>query len=269
MPWLPELLSAPALQQLQDKRRLEEELSVPYFYGLETGEIDALVESFAGEPELSDPVRGRVRGVRAFVAFVDELRAWLAERHVSVEDVQRVVLEGRGFEEVILHVDGPDGRLAVPFALVADHGEGGRLGELRIYYGDKALTGRSANRPPLLQPDPELREPDVVAEYTRALAACDVEAILATFETDGTDARAHFERLFSDGGGIPLETCATVDDGRSCALEYNVVRWGATVLPPQAGMAVFLRGDGGRLAAVRVYGDTDPPLLRSQPWKGA
>jgi len=241
VPWLPELFSAPALQQLQDKRRLEEELSVPYFYGLETGEIDALVESFAGEPELYDPVRGRVRGVRAFVAFVDELRAWLAERHVTVEDVQRVILEGRGFEEVILHVDGPDGRLAVPFALVADHGEGGRLGELRIYYGDKALTGRSANRPPLLQPDPELREPDVVAEYTRALAARE----------------------------IPLELCAIVDDGRSCALEYNVVGWGATVLPPQAGMAVFVRGDGGRLAAVRVYGDTDPPLLRSQPWNGA
>jgi hypothetical protein len=37
----------------------------------------------------------------------------------------------------------------------------------------------------LPQPDPELRESDVVAEYQRALSAGDVEAIVATFEPDG------------------------------------------------------------------------------------
>jgi hypothetical protein len=268
VPWAPELFSAPALQQLLDRRRHEEELSVPYFYGLETGELDALVDSFVGEPEIHDPVRGRVRGVRAFERFVDEMRAWLAEHHVSVEDVQRVVLEKRGFEEVILHLDGPSGRLELPFGLVADHGADGRLEELRVYYGSRPLTGRYANRPPLLQPDPELREPEVVAEYRGALAAGDVDALAATFETDGSDVRGDFERVFSDGGGVVLETCAIVDDGRSCALEYNVVRWGGTPLPPQAGMAVFVRGDGGRIAAVRVYGDVDPPILRSQPSKG-
>ncbi|MEO8517849.1 MAG: hypothetical protein ABI438_01625, partial [Dermatophilaceae bacterium] len=30
------------------------------------GEPDALTESFAGEPEVYDPVRGRVKGVRGF-----------------------------------------------------------------------------------------------------------------------------------------------------------------------------------------------------------
>ena len=38
------------------------------------GELDALVESFAGEPELHHPVRGRIRGTRAFEAFVTETR---------------------------------------------------------------------------------------------------------------------------------------------------------------------------------------------------
>ena len=47
---------------------------------------------------------------------------------------------------------------------------------------------------------------------------------------------------------------------RLCALEYNVVRWGKTELPPEAGVAVYVRGPSGRLAAARVYDDAEPPL---------
>ena len=108
MPWVPELFSAPALQRLLDKRRRDELVAVPYFDGLMAGEPDALVESFAGEPELYDPVRGRIKGARAFEAFVAEMSAWLVQRNVSVEDVEHVVLERRGFEEVVLHLDGDD-----------------------------------------------------------------------------------------------------------------------------------------------------------------
>jgi hypothetical protein len=122
------------------------------------------------------------------------------------------------------------------------------------------LTGRHAHRLPLLQGDPDLRAPDIVAEYQRALAAGDVDAILATFEPDayarepaggryvhrGPDGlRAFYELLFSNDGGIPLEHCALVDDGRACALEYNVVRWGKTDLLPEAGVAVYVRGESG------------------------
>ena len=72
MPWLPELFSAPVLQQLQEKWD-RELVTVPFFDGLMTGELDALVESFAGEPELHHPVRGRIRGVAAFTRFMVEL----------------------------------------------------------------------------------------------------------------------------------------------------------------------------------------------------
>ena len=79
--------------------------------------------------------------------------------------------------------------------------------------------------------------------------------------TAGRDGlRAFYEQLFSNGGGIPLEHCAVVDDGRVCVLEYNVVRWGKTELPPQAGVAVYERGQSGNLAAARIYDDVDPPL---------
>jgi SnoaL-like domain len=275
VPWLPELFSAPALQNLLDKRQRERLESVPYFDGLLAGDTDALVNSFAGEPQLHHPVRGRVKGRRAFEAFVADTNAWVRRRNVSIEDVEQVICERFGFEEVVLHLDGESGRVALPVAIVADHPSDGRLDELRIYSSSVPLVGHHVVRSPLLQPDAELRESDVVAEYQRALAAGDVEAIVATFEPDGyarepaggeyvhrgpDGLRAFYELLFSNGGGIPLEHCGQIDDGRACALEYNVVRWGMTELPPQAGVAVYVRGPTGRLAAARIYDDTDPPI---------
>jgi len=274
MPWAPELFTAPVLEQVQEKWRLKELAAVPFFDGLIAGETDALVESFAGEPDLYDPVRGRIKGTRAFESFVAGLNVWLVQHKVSVENIERVVVEGGGFEEVVLHLDGPTGRGHLPFAIVADRTPEGRINELRIYYSSWPATGRHATRPPLLQPDPELREPDVVAAHQRALADGDVDAVVATFEPDGyvrepaggqfthrgpDGLRAYYERMFSNGGGVPLEQCALVGDGRACALEYNVVRWGATELAPQAGVAVYVRTRNGKLAAVRIYDDVDPP----------
>jgi hypothetical protein len=275
VPWVPELFSAPVLERWQEERREERLAAIPYFDGLLAGDLDALVGSFAGEPEVHHPVRGRIKGARAFADHVAETTAWLRGRNVSIEAVERVVTEERGFEEVILHVDGDAGAVALPVALVADHRSGPQLDEVRIYFSTWPLTGRHANRPPLLQRDPDLRESDVVGDYQRALAAGDLEAVLAAFEPDGyarepaggghvhrgpDGLRAFYAHLFSAGGGIPLEHCAVVDDGRACALEYNVVRWGETELPPEAGVAVYVRGASGRLAAARIYDDTDPPL---------
>jgi len=72
--------------------------------------------------------------------------------------------------------------------------------------------------------------------------------------------RSLYELFFSNGGGIPLEHCTSTDDGRACALEYNVVRWGRTEMPPEAGIAVYVRGKSGKLAIARIYDDSDPPL---------
>ena len=58
--------------------------------------------------------------MRAFEAFVTETSAWLRQRNVSVEDVERVVAERHGFEELVLHLDGETGRLELPVAIVAD-----------------------------------------------------------------------------------------------------------------------------------------------------
>jgi catechol 2,3-dioxygenase-like lactoylglutathione lyase family enzyme len=274
MPWIPELFSAPVLQRMQDKWR-HDLVTVPFFNGLLAGEFDALLGSFAGQPELHHPIRGRVRGARAFEEYVIETSAWLRERNVSVENVEHVVAERRGFVEVVLHLDGQVGRIGVPVAVVSDRRSDGRIDELRMYFSSWPLTGRHAHRPPLLQPDPELRASNVVAEYQRALLAGDVEAIVAAFEPDGyarepaggqyihrgpEDLRDFYERLFANAGGVSLEHCTLICDQRVCAVEYNALRWGKTELPPQAGIAVYVRGQSGKLAAVRVYDDVDWPF---------
>jgi hypothetical protein len=281
MPWIPELFSAPVLERIRGHAEADARAAapVPYFAWVTSGETDALVGSFAGEPELHHPIRGRVKGRRAFERFVTDTNAWLTASNAVVGHVERVITPRRGIEETVLTLDGDHGRIEVPIAIAADRDEDARIIELRIYYSTWPLRGRHANRPPVLQPDPDLPEPDVVGEHQRALAAGDVEAAVAAFEPDayvrepagrayvhrGRDELvALYERFFSNGGGIPLEHCAVTDDGRSCALEYNVVRWGRTDLPPEAGVAVYVRGSTGKLASAHIYDDADPPLSPEQ-----
>jgi hypothetical protein len=276
MPWVPEFFSAPVLERvLHESAEARLAAPVPYFAGMQTGESEALVKSFAGEPELHHPVRGRVKGRRAFERFVAETNSWLTERNVEWGDVERIITPHRGVEETVLMVDGDGGRIELPVAIVADRDGDARIIELRIYFGAWPLTGRHTNRPPLLQPDPDLEPPDVVGEYQRALVAGDVEAAVAAFEADayvrepagGPYVHRSREQLvalyalfFSNGGGIPLEHCTVTDDDRSCALEYNLVQWGRTELPPEAGLAVYVRGTTGKLASARIYDDADPPI---------
>jgi hypothetical protein len=277
MPWLPELFSGPALERIYDRAAADARAAapVPYFAGVTSGETDALVASFAGEPELHHPFRGRVKGRRGFERFVADTNAWLTETNAVVGPIDRLITPRRGIEETVLTLDGDHGRVELPIAIAADRDEDARILELRLYYGAWPLTGRHANRPPLLQPDLDLPAPDVVGEYQRALAAGDIEAVVAAFEPDASvrepaggvyvhrgrdELVALYERFFSNGGGIPLEHCSITDDGRACALEYNVVRWGRTELRPEAGLAVYVRGAGGKLASARIYDDADPPL---------
>jgi hypothetical protein len=90
MPFIPELFSFPALMRIEERRHVRL-TGVPFFDGLMTGELDALIGSFAGEPEVHQPVRGRIKGASAFERFVTETTTWITERGVTVEDVDSIV----------------------------------------------------------------------------------------------------------------------------------------------------------------------------------
>jgi hypothetical protein len=228
MPWVPELFSAPVLARFEAKQR-RKVVDVPYFDGLLAGDVDALVESFAGEPRLHHPLRGHIEGEYEFREFVADSDRWLREHDASVEDVQRSVLPDRGFEEVIVHLETAGRQIDLPHAMVADHTPDGLLLEIRVYFSTRPLTGHATERAPLLQADPELRKTPLVDEYAEERAA----------------------------DGVELDPCVLVDDGDACALEYNARR--ADEPSPQASLTVLTRGAAGKLAATRIYEDLPPP----------
>ena len=61
MPWIPELFSEPVLERQREKWERERLDAVPYYDGLMSGEHEALIRSFAGEPVLHDPYTGGSR----------------------------------------------------------------------------------------------------------------------------------------------------------------------------------------------------------------
>ena len=267
--WAPELFSAPALERVRRRYELTTLDAVPYYAGLMTGDHDALIQSFAGPPVVHDPRRGRIIGVPAFTAYVDRLSAWLTERRMTFEPVEHRSSGPRGFEEVLLHLDGAGLRADVPVAIVAQRDADARLVELRLYHSIWALTGAHLHRPPILQDDPALALDGIAATYVQALAAGDAEAAVALFEPDGLvrepagagyvhqgpeALRAFFGRRLA-GGPVVLERCALADDGEARALEYNVLGAGERDPAPEAGVAVFVPGASGRLAALHLYDD--------------
>jgi hypothetical protein len=275
MPWMPEAFAAP----IADARREQEVASandaVPYYEGIMANQPEALVRSFAGQPRVNDPRVGYVEGARELRAFVNGTADWLRERDAVVENVALTRTQSRTVEEVVLHLLSDDGvRVELPVAIVSNRNPDRTLKTLRVYHSMWPLTGRHTVRPPLLPEDPSLHVEGAPGDYQRALAEGDLEGIVRIFEPDGYarepsgGAYVHrdaeglqklYTHMFANGGGIGLEHCTLTDDGVRCAIEYNLVAWGVTDLPPQAGIAIYERGSSGLLAAARIYDDGEPP----------
>jgi hypothetical protein len=276
---MPEVFMAEALRReaLRAQEAARENDAIAYYEGIMAGEPDALVRSFAGEPRVNDPRVGYVEGARELRAFVSGTADWLRERDAVVENVALTRTPTRTVEEVVLHLLSDDGaRVELPVAIVTDRNPERTLKTIRVYHSMWPLTGGHRVREPLLPRDPNIVVPDAVGEYQRALAAGDLEAVLATYEEDAyarepsggeyvyrgkEKLREVYSAQFANGGGIPLEHCTVTDDGVRCAIEYNCVRWGVTELSPQAGVAVYERGKSGRLAGGRIYDDVEPPAV--------
>ena len=278
MPWMPEVFTAPIAEARRAEDKGPANDALPYYEGILADEPDALIRSFAAhQPVLDDPRAGHVEGAGAFTAFVAEQVGWLRERDAVVENVALTLTPTRTVEEVVLHLlSGEGGRVELPVAIVSDRNPDRTLKAIRVYHSMWPLTGGHQVREPLLPQDPNIVMPDVVGEYQRALAAGDLEAVLATYEEDAyarepsggeyvyrgkEKLREVYSAQFANGGGIPLEHCTVTDDGVRCAVEYNCVRWGVTEISPQAGVAVYERGKSGRLAGGRIYDDVEPPAV--------
>lgn len=239
------------------------------------GDRPSLLAAFAGDPQVDDPMGGRVVGDEAFDRFLEQRRAWLAERSANVESLRVTQDERHTVFEAVLHLRLPDTTIALPIAVVGDRAPDNRVSAIRIYHSHWPLLGAHRVRAPLLPPDTTLVIRDVVGVYQRALAAGHVDSIVEAFEPDGyfrepsggiyvhrgRDALRTFFTALLSSGGIGIEHCTLTDDGTVAAIEFIAVRFGTQQLVPQAGLAVYERAPGGRLRAARIYDDVNVEAL--------
>ena len=254
-----------------------EGLTAVYLDALLTGASDRLISGFSGAPAIDDPLDGHVHGERDLERFVRARHAWLVERSARVEPLRTTRIAQRTVFEALVYLHLP-ALTELPVAVVGDHAGEEGVSAIRVYHSLWPLEGSHRVRPPLLRRDPALATSDIVAAYQRALAAADIDAIVATFEPDGYFRepaggewyyRGHaklqeFMAHILGTGGIGLEYCSLTDDGVACAIEFNAVRFGPHTLQPQAGIAVYERGSSGRLHAARIYDDVNVEALAAR-----
>jgi hypothetical protein len=276
---------APPMQSASDRAPasgLRGWLSDLYFASLIVpDQVDQLVRRLGDRATVDDPIFGRTSGMPTLQRYSEEVAAWLQKHQGAFERVAFVTGSDRDVTEGSLVLTFEGRRVTVPVAVVAER-RPEREVELRLYYSTKPIHGTRAVRSPLLPQNDEVAVPPPVTAHLDALSRADVKGVVASFEAGGTlrDSaggihvkegeggpladyyRALFGAQADGGGGTPgagLEVLkgARADDGTTCALEYTVVRVHAKDVPPQAGLAVYERGESGLLRAVRVYQDVD------------
>jgi hypothetical protein len=249
-----------------------------YLPRLLAGDRAAIAGGFSGEPAIDDPFARAVRGAGALDGFIAERHGWLAARAARLTLGRVTRAGGRTIVEAVLHLRDQARAVDLPIAVVGDDAPDGRVRALRVYHSFWPLEGHHRVRPPLLPRDPAAHVTGAVAAYQRALAAGDVDAIVATFEPDGyfrepsgepwvhrgpAELRKFMTQILG-AGGIGIDHATVTDDGAVCAIEFNAVRFGRRAITPQAGLAVYERGPTGRLRAARIYDDVNVEVLEKQ-----
>ena len=223
--------------------------------------------------------RARCAATSALDAFVAERHAWLAARAARLTPGPITRAAGRTVVEAVLHLHHEGRDVDLPIAVVGDDAPDGRRARAaRLSFASGRSKATTGSAPPLLRRDPAALTTGAVAEYQRALAAGDVDAIVATFEPDGyfrepsgepwvhrgpAELRKFMTQILA-AGGIGIEHATVTDDGKTCAIEFNAVRFGKRAITPQAGLAIYERGPTGRLRAARIYDDVNVEVLQQQ-----
>jgi ketosteroid isomerase-like protein len=269
MPWFPDFAGAVELARRETRAAGRADPVGQYVASLTRGDARTVEDAWPRDVVVYDPKAGEVRGHKRLRQFAKDSQALLAERHARIETRASTVAGHRAVVELLVRISHDAGEAMWPVAIVAESPDD-RSVAFRSYFSRTVIDGRPHLRPsilPSIRPSGAVRPDEMVGRHQAALAAGDVEAVVSTFSSDGyyrdplgtqhrgaNDLRACFRACLRDGG-IELRPCAVTDDGARCAVEYNCVRWGGQVLPPQAGIAVYERAADGLLAAVRVYDD--------------
>jgi len=235
--------------------------------------LDSLARRLGAKATVDDPIQGRASGLEPITAHVRQTADWLLEHSASYERAVFTTGIDRDVTEGTLSLAFESKTVDLPIAVVAERRRSREV-ELRVYYATAPIDGTKRTRARLVPNNPETLIPPSVGDFLDGLAKGDIAAIAAAFEADGSvrDARGlqHAKkdgalRTFFDalvaggafGGGLELERGGSADDGRTCAVEFTLVKARGSNVPPQAGLLLFERGDSGLLRSARLYGDLE------------
>jgi hypothetical protein len=235
--------------------------------------LDSLSKRLGAKATVDDPIHGRAKGLAAITEHLRKTSNWLLDHSATYERVGFTTGIDRDVTEGTLSLTFEAKTVDLPIAVVAERRKSREV-ELRVYYATQPIDGAKRTRARLVPSNPETLIPPPIGDFLAALAKGDVAAIDAAFEADGSvrDARSlqHAKkdgalRTFFDtlvaggafGGGLELELGGSADDGRSCALEFTLVKARGSDVAPQAGLFLFERGDSGLLRSARLYGDLE------------
>jgi len=234
--------------------------------------VAALLSRLGPKATLDDPIFGRSSGIKALERVLADLSAWLKRHKAAYVKTHFTTGVDRDVTEGSLRLTLESKTVELPVAVVAERRRSREV-ELRVYYSTQPIAGTQAGRSPLVPEDRAISLPSPVKDHVEALRAADVAGVIATFEADGLMREARglrhenasglqefYAKLFAGapaGKGVEFLAGGAADDGRTCALEYTLMRLCGKPVPPQAGLAVYERGDGGLLRSVRVYDDLE------------
>jgi hypothetical protein len=235
--------------------------------------IESLANRLGAKATVDDPLQGRAGGLAAIAAHLQRTAEWLAEHSASYERAAFTTGTDRDVTEGTMALTFENRTLDLPVAVVAERRRSREV-ELRVYYATQSFGSEKKKRSALDLRSADVVLPPQVVTFLDALATGDTRAVVATFQHDASvrDARglqhgakggaleAFVDGLVAGGafgGGLDLRRTGAADDGRTCALEYTLVRARGRDVEPQPGLMLFERGESGLLSALRIYGDLE------------
>lgn len=249
---------------------LEDQLK-NFFQLIKEGRTEEIYSTLSENPVIDSPVAGRFEGNDSVNEYLLQKKKWLDDYNATVDPFSTIVTNEAIVVEYNFFISVEGKTKDLPVAIVGMI-ERDSVKEIRIYYSTWPLYGKHSGRRPILEENPGLLMPDIVRDYMNAISGTDAEAVVKLFtesgyirEPSGSEfthigekgLRGFYSSAIS-GGGIPLKHCTCFTDGTRTAVEYNFSEWNGVKFPPEAGIAVYVTGNEGRLLAARVYDDADP-----------
>lgn len=248
------------------------------FERIQTEDSASLLGLFCGgEVSVNVPRYGQIGNNIVFGRYLKQVRLWLSQRkNVRYEYWGTVHSDDNLAASMVFYFDVDDEEfgfhktLHIPVGIRCEM-DGSLIRTARVYYSTIWVAGHILTRPAILNEDPTLvdRMPEIEKLYFKSLWAGDSRTILdKVIEPDayfmgtaysynqGPDLIKTFSHLFEGGKNTELRVCTSFSDGEHLCIEYMNHRSGGNPNTPSAGMAIYGISKNGKIAYVRLAGDS-------------